>query len=151
MLFWLAAVMMVDTQCAGCCRSLATAAASLVHVRTSVRVGDVHALGREAAHMASCWVLAAAVHGRVPASGGAVQALDARLSAVAGRGCWLTRAAPCRAACCHPCRQQRPCYLYAFSGPGEVQELELSVDLNSLDQLLDFLSCSFMGGLAAGR
>jgi hypothetical protein len=27
-----------------------------------------------------------------------------------------------------------------------VQELELSVDLRSLDKLLDFLSCSFMGG-----
>jgi uncharacterized protein with von Willebrand factor type A (vWA) domain len=44
------------------------------------------------------------------------------------------------------CRQQRPCYLYAFSGPGEVQELELGSDMKSLDQLLDFLSCSFMGG-----
>lgn len=43
-------------------------------------------------------------------------------------------------------RQQRPCYLYAFSGPEQVQELELSVDLRSLDKLLDFLSCSFMGG-----
>lgn len=28
----------------------------------------------------------------------------------------------------------------------QVQELELSVDLRSLDKLLDFLSCSFMGG-----
>jgi uncharacterized protein with von Willebrand factor type A (vWA) domain len=27
-----------------------------------------------------------------------------------------------------------------------VQELELSVDLPSLDKLLDFLSCSFQGG-----
>lgn len=30
--------------------------------------------------------------------------------------------------------------------PEQVQELELSVDLRSLDKLLDFLSCSFMGG-----
>eukprot|EP00775_Hariotina_reticulata_P007193 gene7193-7407_t len=43
-------------------------------------------------------------------------------------------------------RQQRPCYLYAFSGPEQVQELELSVDLKSLEKLLEFLSCSFMGG-----
>jgi uncharacterized protein with von Willebrand factor type A (vWA) domain len=28
----------------------------------------------------------------------------------------------------------------------QVQELELSVDLKSLDKLLEFLSCSFMGG-----
>jgi uncharacterized protein with von Willebrand factor type A (vWA) domain len=38
-------------------------------------------------------------------------------------------------------RQQRQCYLYAFSGPDQVQELELSVDLKSLDKLLEFLSC----------
>ncbi|GLI68508.1 hypothetical protein VaNZ11_012952 [Volvox africanus] len=43
-------------------------------------------------------------------------------------------------------RQRRACYLYAFSGPNEVQELQLSVDLDSLDSLLAFLSCSFMGG-----
>jgi hypothetical protein len=42
-------------------------------------------------------------------------------------------------------RQQRACYLYAFSGPGEVQELELSVDPKSMGQLLDFLSGAFMG------
>ena len=28
----------------------------------------------------------------------------------------------------------------------DVQELELKVDVQSLDKLLDFLSCSFMGG-----
>jgi hypothetical protein len=28
----------------------------------------------------------------------------------------------------------------------QVQELELSVDVRSLDKLLDFLSCSFQGG-----
>eukprot|EP00798_Chlamydomonas_sp_ICE-L_P014478 gene14478-20502_t len=43
-------------------------------------------------------------------------------------------------------RQKRACYLYAFSGPNEVQELELKVDIKSLDKLLDFLSCSFLGG-----
>ncbi|GBF88932.1 hypothetical protein Rsub_01431 [Raphidocelis subcapitata] len=43
-------------------------------------------------------------------------------------------------------RQQRPCYLYAFSGPDQVQELELSVNVKSLDKLLDFLSCDFHGG-----
>eukprot|EP00879_Flechtneria_rotunda_P013426 GHRR01014017.1.p1 GENE.GHRR01014017.1~~GHRR01014017.1.p1 ORF type:complete len:601 (+),score=219.05 GHRR01014017.1:188-1990(+) len=48
-------------------------------------------------------------------------------------------------------RQQRPCYLYAFSGPEQVQELELSVDVRSLDKLLGFLSCSFMGGTDVDR
>ncbi|KAI8470513.1 MAG: hypothetical protein J3K34DRAFT_454053 [Monoraphidium minutum] len=43
-------------------------------------------------------------------------------------------------------RQQRPCYLYAFSGPDQVQELELSVDLKSLNKLLEFLACDFHGG-----
>lgn len=43
-------------------------------------------------------------------------------------------------------RQRRACFLYAFSGPQDVQELELKVDMDSLDSLLDFLSCSFMGG-----
>lgn len=33
----------------------------------------------------------------------------------------------------------------------QVQELELSVDLRSLDKLLDFLSCSFMGGTDVDR
>lgn len=41
----------------------------------------------------------------------------------------------------HPCAV--PC---AVLLPEQVQELELSVDLRSLDKLLDFLSCSFMGG-----
>eukprot|EP00878_Enallax_costatus_P047081 GHUV01057462.1.p1 GENE.GHUV01057462.1~~GHUV01057462.1.p1 ORF type:complete len:525 (+),score=160.82 GHUV01057462.1:163-1737(+) len=48
-------------------------------------------------------------------------------------------------------RQQRPCYLYAFSGPEQVQELELSVDMKSLDKLLEFLSCSFSGGTDVDR
>lgn len=46
-------------------------------------------------------------------------------------------------------RQRRACYLYAFSGPGEVKELELKVSLQSLEQLLDFLACSFSGGTDA--
>jgi hypothetical protein len=33
----------------------------------------------------------------------------------------------------------------------EVQELELKVDANSLDKLLQFLSCSFMGGTDVDR
>ena len=33
-----------------------------------------------------------------------------------------------------------------FGATDQVQELELSVDIRSLDKLLDFLSCSFMGG-----
>ncbi len=33
----------------------------------------------------------------------------------------------------------------------QVQELELSVDLRSLDKLLDFLTCSFMGGTDVDR
>ena len=38
--------------------------------------------------------------------------------------------------------QNRPCMLYSFSGPNEVQELELT----SLPPLLDFISHSFHGG-----
>jgi uncharacterized protein with von Willebrand factor type A (vWA) domain len=43
-------------------------------------------------------------------------------------------------------RQRRRCYLYAFSGPEQVQELELGVDAASLARLLDFLAGSFNGG-----
>mmetsp|Transcript_2638 Transcript_2638/g.4491 ORF Transcript_2638/g.4491 Transcript_2638/m.4491 type:complete len:677 (+) Transcript_2638:36-2066(+) len=43
-------------------------------------------------------------------------------------------------------RQHRACFLYAFSGPNEVQELELKVNVDSLEKLLQFLSCSFSGG-----
>jgi uncharacterized protein with von Willebrand factor type A (vWA) domain len=43
-------------------------------------------------------------------------------------------------------RQRRRCYLYAFSGPEQVQELELGVDADSLARLLDFLAGSFNGG-----
>lgn len=43
-------------------------------------------------------------------------------------------------------RQQRPCYLYAFSGPGDVRGLEMGTDAAGLSQLLNFLSYSFGGG-----
>lgn len=43
-------------------------------------------------------------------------------------------------------RQQRQCYVYAFSGPGDVMELELSIDPKSMPKLLSFLSMSFSGG-----
>jgi hypothetical protein len=39
----------------------------------------------------------------------------------------------------------------AYASAEQVQELELSVDLRSLDKLLDFLSCSFMGGTDVDR
>lgn len=42
--------------------------------------------------------------------------------------------------------QRRKCYLYAFSGPGQVEEMELGVDTKNLLNLLDFLSNSFHGG-----
>lgn len=42
--------------------------------------------------------------------------------------------------------QRRKCYLYAFSGPGQVQEMELGVDSKNLLNLLEFLSNSFHGG-----
>lgn len=43
-------------------------------------------------------------------------------------------------------RQQRRCYLYAFSGPGEVMELELGTDPASFKNLLVFLTSGFGGG-----
>lgn len=43
-------------------------------------------------------------------------------------------------------RQQRKCYVYAFSGPGDVMELELGMDHTSLPKLLNFLTMSFSGG-----
>lgn len=42
-------------------------------------------------------------------------------------------------------RQQRPCYLYAFSGQDQVQELELELTAGGLQGLLDFLKFSFSG------
>eukprot|EP00891_Asterochloris_glomerata_P001609 jgi/Astpho2/1609/e_gw1.00028.9.1_t len=43
-------------------------------------------------------------------------------------------------------RQERQCYLYAFSGPGQVMELELDTTAKGIRQLLDFLSGGFTGG-----
>ncbi|WP_437615386.1 hypothetical protein WMF20_18365 [Sorangium sp. So ce834] len=42
--------------------------------------------------------------------------------------------------------QQRACYLYIFSGPGDLAEHELSFDGDGLAGLLAFLSLSFHGG-----
>jgi uncharacterized protein with von Willebrand factor type A (vWA) domain len=43
-------------------------------------------------------------------------------------------------------RQGRKCYVYAFSGPGDVMELELGTDAASMSRLLSFLTMSFSGG-----
>lgn len=43
-------------------------------------------------------------------------------------------------------RQERSCYLYAFSSYGDIRELELSLEVTSLPKLLDFLEHSFNGG-----
>ena len=43
-------------------------------------------------------------------------------------------------------RQQRQCYLIAFSGREEVRELELSSDSGHMEPLLEFLAGSFEGG-----
>jgi len=48
-------------------------------------------------------------------------------------------------------RQQRACYLYAFSGPQDVKELELKVDTGSLLELLNFMKYSFGGGTDVDR
>ena len=42
--------------------------------------------------------------------------------------------------------QQRQCYLYSFSGPGDCQELELKVTGKGVSRLLEFLAGSFHGG-----
>jgi uncharacterized protein with von Willebrand factor type A (vWA) domain len=42
--------------------------------------------------------------------------------------------------------QKRPCYLYAFSGPDEIMERELSLDANGIDALLGFMTQSYNGG-----
>ena len=42
--------------------------------------------------------------------------------------------------------QQRQCYLYSFSGPGDCQELELKVSGKGVGALLEFLAGSFHGG-----
>lgn len=43
-------------------------------------------------------------------------------------------------------REERACYLYGFSGPGDVVELELAADRRGLEKLLAFLGNSFNGG-----
>ncbi len=42
--------------------------------------------------------------------------------------------------------QQRRCYLYAFSGPGQVAERELCLNADGIGTLLEFLQASFSGG-----
>ncbi len=42
--------------------------------------------------------------------------------------------------------QKRPCYLYAFSGPGEVIERNLALDAEGLEGAIEFLSQTFRGG-----
>ncbi|KAL6765729.1 hypothetical protein V8C86DRAFT_2448564 [Haematococcus lacustris] len=42
--------------------------------------------------------------------------------------------------------QERNCYVFAFSGPAEVRELELNDDMRSVNNLLDFLEKVFNGG-----
>lgn len=42
--------------------------------------------------------------------------------------------------------QRRPCLLYAFSGPGDLCELELGPDADGLAALATFLASSFHGG-----
>jgi uncharacterized protein with von Willebrand factor type A (vWA) domain len=42
--------------------------------------------------------------------------------------------------------QNRQCYLYSFSGPGDCQELELKVTGKGVSRLLEFLAGSFHGG-----
>lgn len=43
-------------------------------------------------------------------------------------------------------RQRRKCFLYAFSGPGDVMQIELGTDAESMERLLKFLTMSFTGG-----
>ncbi len=43
-------------------------------------------------------------------------------------------------------KEKRECYLMNFSGPGNVQELEIAQSTYALDNLLDFLMFSFGGG-----
>lgn len=42
--------------------------------------------------------------------------------------------------------QERGCYVFAFAGPQEVRELELNMDVRSVNNLLDFLEKTFNGG-----
>lgn len=42
--------------------------------------------------------------------------------------------------------EKRACFLYAFSGPSQVAEFDLSANHGSVQALLEFLGCSFYGG-----
>lgn len=42
--------------------------------------------------------------------------------------------------------EKRECFLYAFSGPTQVAEFDLSVKRGGVQALLEFLGCSFHGG-----
>lgn len=42
--------------------------------------------------------------------------------------------------------QQRPCYVYAFSGPEDIAERELPLTVDGVGALLDFMAQSFSGG-----
>jgi len=42
--------------------------------------------------------------------------------------------------------QQRPCHLFAFSGPEEIVETELAVDCESIARLAEFMGQTFHGG-----
>lgn len=42
--------------------------------------------------------------------------------------------------------EKRECFLYAFSGPTQVAEFDLSVNKGGVQGLLEFLGCSFHGG-----
>jgi uncharacterized protein with von Willebrand factor type A (vWA) domain len=42
--------------------------------------------------------------------------------------------------------EKRECFLYAFSGPTQVAEFDLSVKKGGVQALLEFLGCSFHGG-----
>lgn len=48
-------------------------------------------------------------------------------------------------------RQARSCYLYAFSSYADIKEIELSVKMQSLIKLLDFLEHAFNGGTDVTR
>ncbi len=59
------------------------------------------------------------------------------------------------------CAQERGCYVFAFSGPQEVRELELGTDMASVNNLLGFLEkvlrptgpryCNTAGAMACSR
>lgn len=42
--------------------------------------------------------------------------------------------------------ESRPCYVYTFSGPGQVRELEIGPGERAVHDVLDFLSSQFTGG-----